>query len=326
MKKTVRRRHNKDGTVTKTTTYRHKNIFGTTVSDTYTEQIEPKPRKKVKSTNSAAAIILVIALCVIPMVGSALNWRGGVLEAYMIAALILFAIYMMISNIMVLRKIVTEKLMLHIGKKTISIEQCSILASILVTLIFFIIGGLSKERSQNMYSDDVSEPIAVTMTAENITETVTETVTEVPSEDIIFPSDEIVNRFIIEYNAVAEYPITNISKGNIVTKGIAYSNGCHMEIINANDAGAEAFCISIDAGNNDSAESHMIVVVRDIIKVLEPDLSEDEIDSKISELEGSGHTDFKVSNDLIIKYYNPPVELSYGMSNGRADIYSYNYK
>lgn len=48
MRKTVRRRHNKDGSVTTTTTYSRKNIFGTRVVDTYVS-------KSPASSNSSSA-------------------------------------------------------------------------------------------------------------------------------------------------------------------------------------------------------------------------------------------------------------------------------
>lgn len=68
MGKSVHRRHNKDGSITKTTTYRHKNIFGTTVSDTYTERIYPKDKttpKEHRSLSYTSIGIILIALGVI---------------------------------------------------------------------------------------------------------------------------------------------------------------------------------------------------------------------------------------------------------------------
>lgn len=68
MGKTVHRRHNKDGSVTKTTTYRRKNIFGTTVSDTYTERIYPKDRAEPKEHHSLSLTswgIILLALGII---------------------------------------------------------------------------------------------------------------------------------------------------------------------------------------------------------------------------------------------------------------------
>lgn len=67
MKKTVRRRHNKDGTVTKTTTYSHKNIFGTRVYETYTEHITPKEHtyREIKiNPVYIAAIAVAVAVAV----------------------------------------------------------------------------------------------------------------------------------------------------------------------------------------------------------------------------------------------------------------------
>ena len=76
MKKTVRRRHNQDGSVTTTTTYRRKNMFGTTISETYTERTEPNSNKQAANTPAAKGvmtflgvfIMLIGVLCLIPLI------------------------------------------------------------------------------------------------------------------------------------------------------------------------------------------------------------------------------------------------------------------
>ena len=64
--------------------------------------------------------------------------------------------------------------------------------------------------------------------------------------EVIYAEDDVVNRFISEFNEKTKYEMTDISKGNIRTKFFAYANDCYMEMINANDAAAECFSISIN--------------------------------------------------------------------------------
>ena len=108
MKKTVRRRHNKDGTVTKTTTYRRKNIFGTTVSDTYTETVEPKSSRatKLRTSNVVASIIFVAAIFIVPMITSAIGSGAGFAGAFVKFAIIAYIIFLLINNIPPLKNLV----------------------------------------------------------------------------------------------------------------------------------------------------------------------------------------------------------------------------
>lgn len=106
MKKTVRRRHNKDGTVTKTTTYRHKNIFGTTVSDTYTEQVAPKVKKNMRKSNAVALIIFFSSIFIVPMITSAIGSGAGFAGAFVKFAIIAYIIFLLINNIPPLKNLV----------------------------------------------------------------------------------------------------------------------------------------------------------------------------------------------------------------------------
>ena len=60
--------------------------------------------------------------------------------------------------------------------------------------------------------------------------------------------------------------MTDISKGNIRTKYFAYANNCYLEMINATDAGAEAFCISYSFGS--LSEEEIYSVFTDCLKTL----------------------------------------------------------
>ena len=108
MKKTVRRRHNKDGTVTKTTTYRHKNIFGTTVSDTYTEQVTPKVKKNMRKSNAVALIIFFSSIFIVPMITSALGFDAEFAGFFVKFAIIAYIIFLLINNIPPLKNLVLK--------------------------------------------------------------------------------------------------------------------------------------------------------------------------------------------------------------------------
>ncbi len=54
----VTKRHNLDGTITKTTSYSHKTILGNTRTDTYVEKIQPVQKK-------GHSLILHLLLCAV---------------------------------------------------------------------------------------------------------------------------------------------------------------------------------------------------------------------------------------------------------------------
>ena len=59
-RKSIHRRHNRDGSITKTTTYRHKNIFGHTVSDSYSTRYTPKPKKNILTNKYVLLVIGIL--------------------------------------------------------------------------------------------------------------------------------------------------------------------------------------------------------------------------------------------------------------------------
>ena len=98
MAKYVRRRHNKDGSITKTVTYSRKGLFGR-VSDTYTERIappKPKPKTVLKKTTCIAWVLYTIIFLVICFGGVSLNLSGTAISVCLIiltVALIAFLIW-----------------------------------------------------------------------------------------------------------------------------------------------------------------------------------------------------------------------------------------
>lgn len=143
-----------------------------------------------------------------------------------------------------------------------------------------------------------------------------------------YASDDVVNRFINEFNKYSDFDMSNISKGNIRTKFFAYANDCYVEMINANDAAAECFSISINGGKETTDRTKMLEVAADVIKVLDPSIDDSKIAQTITHLEGEQYmvNDYKITEDVLVETYVPIVELSYGKSDCRIDIISYDFK
>lgn len=144
---------------------------------------------------------------------------------------------------------------------------------------------------------------------------------------VSYAEDEVVNRFILEFNELSPFEITDISKGNIRTKYFGYANGRYLEIINANDAGAEAFCLTINGGQEDADKQSMYEVFREAVKVLDPSITDDMIDAAIAEFNNKDVLiEGCVLGEGITITFVPIKELSYGITSCRIDISASNYK
>lgn len=142
-----------------------------------------------------------------------------------------------------------------------------------------------------------------------------------------YAQDVIVNRFITEFNNTYNDNIIDISKGNIRTKYYGQIRSTRLEMINANDATAGAFSISIYGGREESDREAMFESFREIVKILEPALTDDKISTVINELV-TGNTlveKYPLGSTMLITYV-PTKELSYGKNGCRVDIYAYDYK
>ena len=156
-----------------------------------------------------------------------------------------------------------------------------------------------------------------------------ETAPEVPEEPaVIYAEDEVVNRFISEFNEKTKYEMTDISIGNIRTKFFVYANNCYIEMINANDAAAECFSISINGGKEISERDEMFDVFAETIKVLDPSVTEEKITEVVNYLKAEQYmvSAYVVSDKVTVETYVPIVELSYGKSDCRIDVISSDYK
>lgn len=141
-------------------------------------------------------------------------------------------------------------------------------------------------------------------------------------EKLIYADDEIVNKFISEFQEIAGYEMTDISKGNIRTKYFAYANNCYLEMINATDAGAEAFCISYSFGS--LSEEEIYSVFTDCLKTL--GATDEEIEKTIADFTTNNDGDYMIegyeTNSSITCTYCPTKELSNGTSIGHIEIAS----
>ena len=156
-----------------------------------------------------------------------------------------------------------------------------------------------------------------------------ETAPEIQEEPaVIYADDGVVNRFISEFNEKTAYEMTDISKGNIRTKFFAYANDCYIEMINANDAAAECFSISINGGKEISERDKMFNVFAETLKVLDPLLTDDTISEAVEHLKSEQYmvNDYKISDTVTVENYVPIVELSYGKSPCRIDVISSNFR
>lgn len=142
-------------------------------------------------------------------------------------------------------------------------------------------------------------------------------------ESFQYAEDELINKFIKEYNDIAQYQMQDISKGNIRTKYHGNANDCWIEIINATGAAAEAFTISINAGNSDGADEKAFAVFSDMAKVFDQELTDEQISSAITSMENGEK--YNLSDEFTVGY-SPSVEVSWGKTDYKIEITAKNYK
>ncbi len=146
-------------------------------------------------------------------------------------------------------------------------------------------------------------------------------------QEKIYSEDPVVNRFIIEYNAL--YPddqIKTAEKGNIRTKYYVKVGGLNTELLNANENAAECFYVEITGGNTDADLEPLLQAFAKVAKVLEPDLDDSTIKSGISFLtDKNGINTTMIGKSLEVTYVRS-VELSWGRNNYGIKINAKSYK
>ena len=193
-------------------------------------------------------------------------------------------------------------------------------------LLFFVIGMSGNSETDVPQTDT---PPSYNETVDNVdnSEDNTTDTSDTEVAPIIYAEDEVVNRFITEFNNNTAYEITDISKGNIRTKYFGYANGRYLEMINANGAGAEAFCLNISGGQEATDKQTMYEVFREAVKILDPSITDEMIDTALAEFDNKDALiEGYVLGDSITVTYVPTKELSYGKNPCRIDISASNYK
>lgn len=162
----------------------------------------------------------------------------------------------------------------------------------------------------NRASSDSIETISSTTVSDVTAIATSESKAELP----LLAEDEIVNKFINEYNNVSSHQMTGVSKGNIRTKYFANSEGCYIEMLNATDMTAGVFEVTING--KEGEEDKIFKVFQNSAKVLDASLTDEQIDTAINELSKSEfmQTDY-VLGKLVIDYY-PYNEVSYSCRIG----------
>jgi ribosomal protein L40E len=194
-------------------------------------------------------------------------------------------------------------------------------------LIIALAGGSGDEENKTVETgDNVPSIVSSEDTTQNTTDN-PENIDSSEGSETVFAEDTIVNRFITEFNDKSQYEITDITKGNIRTNYFGYANGRYLEMINANGAAAEAFCVTINGGQDDAAKQSMYEVFRETVKILDPSITDDVIDAALAEFDEKDVLieGYKIG-DSITATYVPTKELSYGKNSCRIDISASNYK
>ena len=132
-----------------------------------------------------------------------------------------------------------------------------------------------------------------------------------------FESDEVVDKFFTDYNAIAEVVIhaEEIEKGNIRTKALVYIDDLSLEIINATDFLFVSMSSSVENEN-----TKLYAVFRDTIKAIREDIVEEDIQSAWNAIHESGYLVEDYDFNGISITYVPFKELSVGTSNLRVDL------
>lgn len=219
---------------------------------------------------------------------------------------ILWAIYGSILLAVLPIKFIKKKVDGGQWEKGKAIKICSISIAAFV-LLFLVVNVFSKKEEPDVYAPELETQIQTALETEITVE---------------YAKDELINKFINEYNAIAKYQMQDISKGNIRTKYHCKVNGCWIEMINATEAAAEAFTISINSGNSEGADEKAFAVFSDMAKVFDPELTDEKVSSAIALTENGEKYDL---SDEFTVVYSPSVEVSWGKTDYKIEITAKNY-
>lgn len=136
-------------------------------------------------------------------------------------------------------------------------------------------------------------------------------------EPLYFESDEIVDKFFTDYNAIAEVviPAEEIEKGNIRTKALVYIDDLSLEIINASDFLSVSMSSSVE-----NETTTLYTIFRDTIKAMNSDTTDEDIQSAWNAIHESGYLVEDYDFNGVSITYVPSKELSWGTSDLRVDL------
>lgn len=139
-------------------------------------------------------------------------------------------------------------------------------------LVYIMIGIAGK----NSNSDVTENSTAVASTQASIEK-------ESEDESVVYAGDDIVNKFITEYNEQSNYTFTDISKGNIRTKYFAHTNDCYAEILHiANGVSSElGIDVTISGGQTDEETAKLIEVFPYVVKTIVPSVTDEELTNMV---------------------------------------------
>lgn len=137
------------------------------------------------------------------------------------------------------------------------------------------------------------------------------------SVEAVFPTDEVVNNFIITYNSLSNSPIIYIEQGNIKSKCYGHTYDHRIEILNGAD---NTLHITIEADYNHPDMTELRDAFRDVMLALDPTLTDEEAFNAFDEATNnpSSRSNMELGNVAYNCYWT--VELSNGnRSFGRIE-------
>ena len=127
--------------------------------------------------------------------------------------------------------------------------------------------GQEFQNSESMQNEQTTGSISTEET------TVVSEELEEEKEKPIYEDDEIVNKFIVDYNAISQSPITDIQNGSIKEKCYGHTYDHRIEVLNGADS---ALHVKIGADFDHPEMEELRDAFRDIMLILDPSISEEE--------------------------------------------------
>lgn len=208
-------------------------------------------------------------------------------------------------------------------KNMSSVIKYGIIAVAWIIYLLIVLSGTS--NNTNSVSNEDASAVSITSESQSNLQ-ISNSIESNDAVSTVFAEDYVVNRFISEFNN-SQYEITKITKGNIRTKYYGYANDRRIEMINANEAAANAFCISIYGGKDDASKQSMYEVFREAAKTLDSSVTDEDINSVLLYFDEKDVliSNYHVGNSLTVTYV-PIKEISTGVNACRIDISCSDYK